>query len=144
MVWCRVYTTFSILLFERIYASRLLHGGGDGMENGVETVFSRSKLWVCVSLHKSSSLVLCSERKGKLKEEKRKVVWLTPLYELMDGWGWKGWWHCVLYHVDISRRGEKGGREVCKEEVVMPCIYDYILLFWWCCDVIYMTCIFSN
>jgi len=110
MIRCRFYTTFSFLSFERIYASRLLHGGGDGMENGVETVFSRSKLWVCVSLHKSSSLVLCRERKGKLKEEKRKAVWLTPLYEL-DGWGVQGWWHCVLYHVDISR-----GRRCVKEK----------------------------
>jgi hypothetical protein len=68
MIPRRFYTTFSFLSFERIHASRLLHGGGDGMEHGVQTVFSRSKLWVCVFLHKSSSLVLCREwKERKLK-----------------------------------------------------------------------------
>lgn len=131
MIRCRFYTTFSLLLFERIYASRLLHGGDDGMENGVETVFSRSKLWVCIFLHKSSSLVLWG-KEGKTKEEKRKAVWLTPLCKLMDG---EGGWHCVLYHVDILAEGERRA-EVCKQEVVMPCIHDHIfcsILLW--CDV---------
>jgi hypothetical protein len=71
-------------------------------------------------------LVLCRAKERKTKEEKRKADWLTPLYELMDGWmsGWEGGWHYVLYHVDISRRGRRP--VVCIEEVVMPCIHDRI------------------